>query len=207
MELNITLKQLVDSKGYKFLKNSMIVNILGDYNAFNEFNSSKFIFKTFVNEGYLDKILFLHENQMPIFAENYIAELYDKLGLRKDVSRYVINSLLFSLGYDIDVNIEKESFEEIENTIIAPLVTGNHLTFKGIEINGSLDDIRIQLENKGFSFISNIENGIVLEGDFAGFSNCEIIVSYSPYINLVWRIIVLLPQKSQWYDLKEEYFR
>ena len=207
MELNIALKQLVDSKGYKFLKNSMIVNILGDYNAFNEFNSSKFIFKTFVNEGYLDKILFLHENQMPIFAENYIAELYDKLGLRKDVSRYVINSLLFSLGYDIDVNIDKESFEEIENTIIAPLVTGNHLTFKGIEINGSLDDIRMQLENKGFSFISNIENGIVLEGDFAGFSNCEIIVSYSPYINLVWRIIVLLPQKSQWYDLKEEYFR
>ena len=65
----------------------------------------------------------------------------------------------------------------------------------------------MQLENKGFSFISNIENGIVLEGDFAGFSNCEIIVSYSPYINLVWRIIVLLPQKSQWYDLKEEYFR
>ena len=42
MELNIALKQLVDSKGYKFLKNSMIVNILGDYNAFNEFNSSKF---------------------------------------------------------------------------------------------------------------------------------------------------------------------
>ena len=64
MELNIVLKQLVDAKGYKFLQNPMIVNILGDYNAFTDFQSSKFIFKILVSEGYLDKILFLYENQM-----------------------------------------------------------------------------------------------------------------------------------------------
>ena len=61
MEMNKALKQLVDTKGYEFLKNPMIVNILGDYNAFNEYHSSKIIFKTLVNEGYLEKILFLHE--------------------------------------------------------------------------------------------------------------------------------------------------
>lgn len=204
--MNKALNQLINNKGYEFLKNPMIINILGDYNAFNEYHSSKFIFKTLVNEGYLEKILFLHENQKQIDVDNYIAELYDKYGLRKDVCHYVLNSLLLGLGYDVVLNNNKANNEVVfEKNSIKPIITGEHLSFKGVEINGSIDEMRMQLENKGFTFITNIDNGIILSGDFAGFSNCEIIVTYSPYIDLVWRVIVLLPQKSQWYDLKAEY--
>lgn len=208
MEMNEALKQLVDTKGFKFLKNPMIINVLGDYNAFNEYHSSKFIFKTLVNEGYLDKILFLHENQMPIVTENYIAELYDKFGLRKDVCYYVINSLLFSLGYDIVVDIKEDVFvdEEVKVTHINSIITGEHLTFKGIEINGNLIDIRKQLEFKGFSFVDDIDDGFFMEGDFAGYSNCEILVLGSKYTNYVWKIVVYLPKKNNWYDLSAEYF-
>lgn len=207
MELNIVLKQLVDTKGYKFLQNPMIVNILGDYNAFTDFQSSKFIFKTLVSEGYLDKILFLHENQMPIIAENYITELYDKLGLRKDVSLYVINSLLSSLGYDIIMDIKEEvsTNKGIKETSNNYITTGEHLTFKGIEINGNLSDIKKRLEMNGFSFVCEVDNGLVMEGNFAGYSNCEILVLNSLYTNCVWKIVVLLPQCSNWYNLKDDY--
>ena len=162
MELNKALKQLVDAKGFEFLKNPMIINILGDYNAFHEYQSSKFIFKTLVNEGYLEKILFFHENQMPIIAENYIVDLYDKLGLRKDVCLYVINSLLSSLGYDIIMDIKEEvsTNKEIKETSNNYITTGEHLTFKGIEINGNLSDIQKRLEMNGFSFVCEVDNGL-----------------------------------------------
>ena len=127
MEMNKALKQLVDTKGYEFLKNPMIVNILGDYNAFNEYHSSKIIFKTLVNEGYLEKILFLHENQMQIVVDNYIAELYEKHGLRKDVCHYVLNSILLGLGYDVTLNDVRTNNEVVlENNSIKHTITGKH---------------------------------------------------------------------------------
>lgn len=101
MTLKEALRHLVDAKGLNILSSPIVLNILSDYKAFDEYPCSKNILKNIISEGYLDKIAFIHDNHLPFgdAPKNYLVELYDKLGLRKDISAYVINSIMEALGY------------------------------------------------------------------------------------------------------------
>ena len=81
----------------------------------------------------------------------------------------------------------------------------NHLTFKGIPITGTLESFAQKMQAKGFRRIYSDKEAVVLKGEFAGYSECEIYVFKVPNRNIVHKVVVFLPPKSSWARLEEEY--
>ena len=106
MELKKEIKLLVDNKGSRFILYPQFINILTDYQAFADNQALKYVLNTFIEEGYVEKLISLEENQLPIgdIALRYFNELYSKYGFRRDVSLLVVNAIIFAL------NIEDNSY-------------------------------------------------------------------------------------------------
>ena len=83
----------------------------------------------------------------------------------------------------------------------------NHLTFKGIPITGTLEKFAQKMEAKGFKKILSDKSAIAFEGEFAGYSDCEIYVYKAPKRNIVYQVVVFFPEKSSWANLEKEYYK
>src|SRR5205085_1224142 len=83
--------------------------------------------------------------------------------------------------------------------------SSKHLTFKGIPLDGTLDQYVAKMVQSGFNRISQ-ENGVAtLQGDFAGYKDCNVNVSTLKQTDLVHKIVVLFPKKDTWSTLSENY--
>ncbi|WP_018343859.1 hypothetical protein [Cytophaga aurantiaca] len=81
-----------------------------------------------------------------------------------------------------------------------------HLTFKGVPLDGTLDQYVSKMVQRGFKHIST-ESGIaMLQGDFAGYKGCYVGVSTLKQKDLVHKIVVLFPEKDTWSTLSGSYF-
>lgn len=215
MNLPQAIKSLVEAKGLSILTSPMALNILSDYNAFNEYPSSKNILKNIIEGGYLEKIAFFYDNQLPLgdAPQTYLSEMYMKLGLRQDVSAFVLNSIFDALGYGAPLSINSNDIGEnpIEQaTSPAPSITpnsGNHFEFKGIVINGSKDEIADALQKQGYEFVDGGEDGILLKGKFAGIDNCQILVNASQHTHQTYSVSVFTPEALTWWSVKADYDR
>ena len=82
----------------------------------------------------------------------------------------------------------------------------SHLTFKGIPIDGKLNEFVIKMQNSGFHLISE-ENGIaMLKGDFASYKDCFIGVATLKNNDLVNKIVVVFPERETWSTLYNNYY-
>ena len=82
-----------------------------------------------------------------------------------------------------------------------------HLTFKGVPIDGTLRQFTSQLIQKGFTKI-NSENGqALLKGDFAGYKDCLVLVSTLDQRDLVYMTGVMFPDLDQWGLLESNYLK
>lgn len=80
-----------------------------------------------------------------------------------------------------------------------------HLTFKGVPIDGTLDTYVANMKKAGFTFIGE-DNGIaMLRGDFAGYRNCTIGVVTLKSIDIVNRISVLFDSHQDWNNIYVNY--
>ena len=78
-----------------------------------------------------------------------------------------------------------------------------HLHFKGVPIDGSLNSFVAQLKQQGYSFRAEQDGMAVLDGTFAGYTQCEIVVVSTN--DIVWKVVVLLPSDEKWNDVKKKY--
>lgn len=83
---------------------------------------------------------------------------------------------------------------------------GEHLTFMGIPLDGTLDQFTTKLTKKGFSKISEEKSLAALAGDFAGYKECVVIVSTLNQKDLVYSAAVIFPPCNQWSSLESNYF-
>ncbi|WP_374507132.1 hypothetical protein [Flavobacterium sp.] len=91
-------------------------------------------------------------------------------------------------------------------TILNFAQTSEHLTFKGVPIDGTLNQFVTKMTQNGFTN-SGTENGkAILNGDFAGYKHCVINVSTLKQKDLVNKIGVLFTKKDTWSTLSENYF-
>lgn len=79
----------------------------------------------------------------------------------------------------------------------------DHLTFKGIEIDGEVSEFVKKLEAKGYTTFVEIDKAAILTGEFAG-ENAKIFV-LGGKDEKVWKIAVHFEKKSTWNDLKLSY--
>lgn len=215
MNLSQAIKSLVEAKGLSILTSPVALNILSDYNTFNEYPSSKNILKNVISEGYLEKIAFFYNNQLPLgdAPQTYLSELYMKLGFRQDASAFVLNSIFDALGYGAPLSIVSSDMGE--NSIEQPTTTessitpnsGNHFEFKGIVINGSKEDVADALKKQGYEFVDGGEDGILLNGKFAGIDNCHILVNASQHTHQTYSVSVFTPEALTWWSVKADYDR
>lgn len=61
------------------------------------------------------------------------------------------------------------------------------------------------MEAQGFSVEYKNDAGVALSGDFAGKSDCTILVIATKISKTVWKVVAQFPEKSSWYSLKDEY--
>jgi hypothetical protein len=80
-----------------------------------------------------------------------------------------------------------------------------HLSFKGVPIDGTLKQYTNAMVKAGFHF-EGAEGGLsILSGDFAGFKDCIIGVSTLSNCDVVSHIAVLFPNRGTWSLLLNDY--
>ena len=85
--------------------------------------------------------------------------------------------------------------------------SSEHLTFKGVPIDGTLDAYVSKMKQSGFTFEGK-ENGVaMLKGDFAGYKDCTIGVVTFNNQDIVSKIAVIFSEKDTWSTLSSNYFR
>lgn len=94
----------------------------------------------------------------------------------------------------------------ISNVAFSQNQTSEHLTFKGVPIDGTLAGYVAKMKQNGFTHISSESGLALLKGDFAGYKECIVGVSTLKDIDLVYKVAVLFPDKPTWSTLSGNYF-
>jgi hypothetical protein len=84
--------------------------------------------------------------------------------------------------------------------------TSEHLSFKGVPIDGTLNQYVAKMKQNGFVHLTTENSTAVLSGDFAGYKDCTVGVSTLNQKNLVYKIVVVFPDKETWSTLSGNYF-
>jgi len=90
-------------------------------------------------------------------------------------------------------------------TILAFAQTSEHLSFKSVPINGTLDEYVSKMKQNGFTLMSTEDGVAILKGDFAGYKGCIVGVSTLKQKDLVYKIAVIFPEGDTWSTLSGNY--
>lgn len=89
--------------------------------------------------------------------------------------------------------------------LMAGATFAQHLSFKGVPINGTLQEYTNAMVKAGFHYEGTQDGVSLLSGDFAGYKNCHVGVSTLKNLNVVNRIAVLFPEKETWSAVLQDY--
>lgn len=84
--------------------------------------------------------------------------------------------------------------------------SSKHLTFKGVPIDGTLDEFVLKMKKSGFTHTTTKDGIAILEGDFASYKSCIVGVSTLKQKDLVSKIAVMFPDRDTWSTLSSNYF-
>lgn len=84
--------------------------------------------------------------------------------------------------------------------------SSEHLFFKGVPLDGTLNEYVSRMEQEGFTNTGTENGTAVLSGEFAGYKDCIIVVSTLKQKDLVYKIAVVFPKKDTWSALSGNYF-
>lgn len=82
----------------------------------------------------------------------------------------------------------------------------NHMKFKGIPMEGTVESFVKKLEAKGCKYIDLTNGEAVLKGDFSAFRDCYIFVMSAPHKNEVHTVGVNMPERETWEAVSIDYF-
>ena len=80
-----------------------------------------------------------------------------------------------------------------------------HMTFKGVPIDGTLSEYVAKMKSAGFKYLGEQDGTAILQGDFAGFKGCTIGVATLKSTNKVNTIGVIFPEQDDWASLENSY--
>jgi hypothetical protein len=81
-----------------------------------------------------------------------------------------------------------------------------HLSFKGVPIDGTLNGYVAKMKQSGFTLIGTKDGVAMLKGDFAGYKDCIVGVATLKDKDLVSKITVIFPECNDWSSLAGNYF-
>ena len=93
--------------------------------------------------------------------------------------------------------------QETEQNTEPSTATSTHLKFKGIPIDGSIDDFASKLEKNGFESEKTYNGDIFYKGDFAGY-NCRVLLESTPS-GIVCTVKALMENHDEWQPIENDY--
>lgn len=84
--------------------------------------------------------------------------------------------------------------------------TTEHMTFKGVPIDGTLNEYVSKMKQSGFTLIGTEDGVAMLKGDFAAYKGCIIGVATLKGKDLVSKITVIFPEQETWSSLSSNYY-
>jgi len=94
-------------------------------------------------------------------------------------------------------------------TVIMPISTFaqtlEHMSFKGVPIDGTLNEYVAKMKQSGFQYLGTEDGTAILNGDFAGYKNCHVGVTTLKKMDLVHKIGVIFPKQETWSRLFSNY--
>ena len=90
---------------------------------------------------------------------------------------------------------------------LAAMVWGqsDHLTFKGVPIDGTLSEFSAKLQQKGLMYIYQEDGTAMFSGEFAGYKGCHIGAYSSNNTGNVSKVGVIFPYFDTWSGLYNNY--
>ena len=85
--------------------------------------------------------------------------------------------------------------------------SSEHLKFKGVPIDGTLNEYVAKMKQAGFNHEGTEDGTALLSGEFAGYSDCIVGVKTLQKLNRVHEIVVLFPSQDKWAGLSYDYER
>lgn len=83
--------------------------------------------------------------------------------------------------------------------------SSEHLKFKGVPIDGTLNEYVSKMKQAGLQLVE-IEDGVaMMNGNFAGYNDCQIGIKSSQKQDLVYEVMVIFPIQSKWAGLNNNY--
>lgn len=79
-----------------------------------------------------------------------------------------------------------------------------HLSFKGISMEGSTQAFATKLAAKGFKHVKKVDGVTIMEGPFAGFKNCTVGLVSNDKGN-IFKAAVIFPEKDTWGAVMNDY--
>ena len=95
--------------------------------------------------------------------------------------------------------------------ILTPMISfaqnqqSQHLSFKGVPIDGTLNGYVAKMKQSGFTTLSIKNDVAMLKGDFAGYKDCVVYVATLKEKDLVSKITVIFPEHDTWSSLEDNY--
>lgn len=84
--------------------------------------------------------------------------------------------------------------------------TTGHLKFKGVPIDGTLNEYVSKMKQSGFTLIQTEDGFAMLKGDFAAYKDCYLGVATLTGQDLVNKVSVIFPNCETWTTLSTNYF-
>lgn len=96
MELYKALKNIIQTEGPEIVKDLRLINILNDFNAYNDIPASKYILRAIIADGYSSKLLSMNiwDNQ----TEGLIHKFITTTGFVPNSAYLIFQSIAYGLG-------------------------------------------------------------------------------------------------------------
>ena len=160
MKFQEAIISVINDYGKDILLKSSIINILSDYNAFEESKSFKVILKHIISEGYLEQILYLKnwENSHSLLIKRFV----ENTGFQSDKAFYVVSSLSYALGisqtfaiYNRNHPQQQPSLQPIFNNTTTN-ISQSDLNLTSSKLEKLNDDNLVEYKEKAEKYLESI---------------------------------------------------
>lgn len=205
MELHNALRYVIQTEGMDIIKDVRLVNILDDFNAYQDIPASKYILKTIISEGYMDKFLSL--GKWDSHARVLVHKFSRSKGFMHETVSVIFSCIAYGLKWIEDVvNILPEIKENESNIQDKNDDSLKHICFKGIPITGTKEDFLKEVEKRGMSrSTKNWDNFAIFFGSYAEIDDCHFRVEFSPFNGQAYEVQVWMPSQDSWNECKSRY--
>ena len=97
MKLYEAIETIIGAFGKEIINNEKVINILNDYNAYEESKTFRIILKILIAEGYMDQMLYVGDWSK--IQDRFINNVISATSFNESNASYVIMSLAYGLGY------------------------------------------------------------------------------------------------------------